>query len=81
MALPGAIATDIVTNSNVKAIKSNNSNIAMTSPEEAAHKIIKAIENETFKIYIGKDSKFMNFIYKLNPQKAIKYINKLMNKI
>ena len=57
-----------------------DSNIPMTSPEEAAYLIIEAIKKEKWKIYVGKDSKFMNFLYKLNAKKAIGYINKLMNK-
>ena len=80
LVIPGAIATDIVTNSNVKVKETSNNNILMTSAEEAAFKIIDAIKKEKWKIYIGRDAKFMNLIYKVNACKAIKYINKLMNK-
>lgn len=80
LALPGAIATDIVTNSNVAVRENSDSNVKMTSAEDAAYQIIEAIEKERWKIYIGSDAKFMNFIYKLNPRKAIKFINKMMNK-
>ena len=82
LVLPGAIATDIAANSkiNSREASAEDSGISMTSPEEVAYQIINAIEKEIWKVYVGKDAKFMNFLYKLNPKKAIKYINKMMNK-
>lgn len=79
---PGAIDTNIATNSNVKMMESSsNSNYKMTSAYDAASIIIKGMEKNKFKIYVGSDSKAMNFMYKLNDAKAIKFINKKMKEL
>jgi len=79
--LPGALATDISKNSNVEMkVNASSSNIKMLSPKDAASQIIKGIEKDKFKLYVGQDSKFMNFLYKLNDKKAIKFINNMMKK-
>ena len=52
----------------------------MLSSKKAAEIIIKGIEKDKFKVYVGKDSKIMNLMYKFNDKKAIKLINKKMNK-
>jgi len=77
---PGAIATDIAKNSNVKMTLSSDSvkNYKMLSPVIAAREIISAMEKNKFQVYVGSDSKFMNFMYKMNPKKAIKMISKKM---
>ncbi|MDD2409130.1 MAG: SDR family NAD(P)-dependent oxidoreductase [Bacilli bacterium] len=80
LVLPGAMATDIVKNSDIEIKESNSKEIKMLSASEAADKIIKVIEKNKFKLYLGNDSKFMNFMYKLNAKAAIKLINKLMKK-
>lgn len=78
---PGAIATDISKNSNVEVkVDPSSSKIKMTLAIDAAKQIIKGIEKNKFSLYIGQDSKLMNFMYKLNAKKAIKLINKMMRK-
>lgn len=80
---PGAIATDITKNSNVNiggAEASTSTGMAM-SASKAAHIIIRGMEKNKFKIYVGKDSKFMSFLYKVNSKGAIKFINKMMKKM
>lgn len=77
---PGAIATDIAKNSHVDLkINAEESSYKMMSAEDAAREIIEGMENDVFQLYVGSDSKFMNFLYKFNPKSAIKYINKKMN--
>lgn len=79
---PGAIATDIAKNSNVQMNASaSDSKMKMTSAPDASSQIIKGIEKDTFKLYVGKDAKFMNMLYKFNDKKAIAYINKMMKKM
>lgn len=80
LVLPGAMATDIAKNSNIKVKESNSSDIKMLSAKEAAAQIIKVIEKNKFKLYLGKDCKFMHILYKINAKAAIKRINKLMKK-
>ena len=76
---PGAIATDITKNSGVDLVSEKEqdgekSNFKAMPAEEAARIIIEGIEKDKLQIYVGSDSKFMYFLYKLNPQWAIKFI-------
>ncbi len=78
---PGAMNTNIMDNSNVKKnITSNDSSYKLLSSYDAANMIIEGIEKNKFKLFLGSDSKFMKFIYKLNSKWAIDFINKKMNK-
>lgn len=78
--LPGAMNTNITKNSNVE-IKTTKeeSNFKLLEPDIAAYKIIEAIENDKFKLFLGQDSKFLKLLYKINSKWAISYINKKMN--
>lgn len=79
LVFPGAIATNIASNSNIKTEKSeSDSKFKMLSAAVAADEIIFGIEKNKFQLYVGSDSKFMNFIYKINPKAAIKYIKSKM---
>ena len=78
---PGAIATNITANSGVAApggASAENSNYKLTSPVEAARQIVKSIENETYRVFIGSDSKFMDFMFRLHPRGAADMITKQM---
>jgi short-subunit dehydrogenase len=78
---PGAIATNIAKNSNVDlGMDASSSKIKMLAADEAARQIIKGIEKNKFKLYVGSDSKMMNLMYKFNDKSAIKFINKMMQK-
>jgi short-subunit dehydrogenase len=77
---PGGIATDIKKNSNISSdasSQSKKSNMILT-PQKAAELIIKTMEANKFRVYIGKDCKIMNMPYKLSPSLAMKMINKVM---
>ena len=78
--LPGAMNTNITKNSNVE-IKTTKeeSNFKLLEPDIAVYKIIEAIENDKFKLFLGQDSKFLKLLYKINSKWAISYINKKMN--
>lgn len=72
---PGAIATDILKNSNVTyEDKKESSSMKMLPAPEAAKQIIEGIEKNKFKLFVGQDAKFMNFLYNFNSKKAIKFI-------
>ncbi len=76
---PGAIATDIASNSNVVInTPTNTKSYKMLSASKAAQIIINGIEKDKFKLYVGSDSKIMNLMYKINDKAAIKMINKKM---
>ena len=78
--LPGAMDTNITQNSNVKLKTDGDSaNFKMLSAEKAAFEIIKGMEKDKFKIFLGSDAKFLKFMYKINSKWAINFINKKMN--
>ena len=78
--LPGAMNTNITKNSNVEInTTKEESNFKLLEPDVAAYKIIEAIENDKFKLFLGQDSKFLKLLYKINSKWAISYINKKMN--
>ncbi len=76
---PGAIATNIMKNSKVEMeVSASSAKMKMLSAKDAAFQIIDATEKNKFKVYVGSDSKFMNFLYKFNDKFAIKFITKKM---
>lgn len=78
---PGAIATNISANSGVVGpeIPEGEMKKYKTLPaRRAAEIIIAAIENNDFRVLVGKDASFMDFIYRLNPKMAANYIQKKM---
>jgi len=77
---PGAMFTNIKVNSGLGAdagagTEGHSKNIAF-SPAKAAEMMVKAIEKNKTRLYIGKDAKSMNILYKLNPEMAIRIIYK-----
>lgn len=80
--LPGAMATNITKNSNVEvSTTEEESSFKMLSPVDGAKQIIKGIKKNKFKLFLGSDSKFLRFLYKLNSIWAIRFINKKMSGI
>ena len=80
--LPGAMATNITKNSNVEVSATDEqASFKMLSPQEGAKQIIKGIKKNKFKLFLGSDSKFLRFLYKLNSIWAIRFINKKMSSI
>ncbi len=79
--IPGGIATDIVKNSGVEMKReAGDSKLSamLLTPEKAAELIIKSVEKNKFRMFIGKDSKFLHKIYKCLPKVAINLINKAL---
>lgn len=83
VAFPGATNTNITKNSGVEIIGADveSSRIPMTSPEAAAAEIIAAIEKNKFQVFVGKDSKMMNLLYRINPKAATQFIQKQMKSL
>ena len=78
--LPGAMNTNITANSNVKVdVSKEGSNFKMLEPSVAAAQIIKGIEKNKFKLFLGSDAKFLKLLYKINSKAAISFINKKMS--
>ncbi len=83
---PGAVNTNIKVNSGLEEEKNSNTNAQKTnkilSPQEAAKQIIDTIENEKVRLVLGKDSKMMDFLYRIRPSFAARLISKKMgNKV
>jgi len=74
---PGATDTNIAANSGVEGslrMEKGQESIKMLSPQKAAQIIVDGIEQDRYSVLVGSDSKFMNFICRLNPQRAAKLI-------
>jgi short-subunit dehydrogenase len=80
---PGSIGTDIAANSGVKfdqmsAEMTQESMQKTLPPGEAAEIIVRGIRKDRFRVLVGSDAKFMDFLYRLAPRFATKYIARQM---
>lgn len=75
---PGAIATNIATNSDIAMPAGGGDDTGqsfpMTSAEDAADTIIKGMERDQFQVYVGNDAKMMNLLYRLSPRRATRFM-------
>lgn len=94
---PGAIATNITENSGVTIRSSGggngNGNGNGTDPDEgsssftpvpadeAAEAIINGIKDNAFQIYIGRDARMMNILYRVNPKRATHFMFNQMKEL
>ncbi|MDD4096705.1 MAG: SDR family NAD(P)-dependent oxidoreductase [Oscillospiraceae bacterium] len=84
---PGAIATNISTNSldekpkTTPAQDAAASKYKTTSAEDAASIIIKGMEKGKFKIFVGGDAKMMDKLYRLMPVKSIDMMANMIKKM
>lgn len=78
--IPGGIQTDIVKNSNAGNMSIADSDEKVTrlllTAKQTALQILDAIEKDKFRVYLGKDSKFINFLFKFFPRLAMGLIKK-----
>lgn len=80
---PGAIGTNIMANSGLKnpvtpEANSGNSMLKSLPPKEAARIIIDAVESNKSRVFVGKDSKMLDLMYRINPKLAVSFIAKKM---
>ncbi|GFZ33127.1 short-chain dehydrogenase [Clostridium zeae] len=78
---PGGIATDIMKNSDITdkaASDSEKNSKLLLSPAAAASKIISGMEKNKYRLFVGKDSKIMNFMYGINAGFATRLIKRVM---
>lgn len=85
LVFPGAIGTNISANSGVEAPKmpegTNTDSIPVLTPANAAEQIVNGMEKDQVLVYVGKDSKFLNFLYRLSPGFATRFISKKMQSL
>ena len=82
---PGAIETNITANSGLdqapETEKDGGKSFKMTTASDAAGIILDGIEKNRYRVLIGSDAKFMDFIYGINPQWAAGFIFKQMKSL
>lgn len=75
---PGAIATNITQNSGIEMRAPSDgdggSKFQATSAEDAARTILEGMKQEKFQVYIGKDARMMNILYRLSPLRATRFM-------
>jgi short-subunit dehydrogenase len=76
LVLPGAVDTNITRNSGIEMPKTDPSAPAMPmlSADKAAGMIVDAMEANRYRVLVGQDARFMDFIYRLHPERAARYI-------
>lgn len=77
---PGAMETNIMSNSGIQNRQTSNQSSSMKAlpASKAAAIIIKGMEQDRLRIFVGNDSKMMDFLVRLNPVFAGKLIYKQM---
>ncbi|HEY1045105.1 MAG TPA: SDR family oxidoreductase [Bacteroidia bacterium] len=78
---PGGVGTNITKNSNVEIKGMSDAQISqvkMVTAQKAASIMIEGIEKNKFRILIGQDAKFMDFLCRLAPTYAKDFIRKKM---
>ncbi|WP_243060061.1 SDR family oxidoreductase [Nocardioides sp. SR21] len=78
--MPGAIATEITTNSGVDAPTGEEGSVRMTPPDKAARIMVDGIERDRLHIYVGADARLMSIAIKVMPKTAIKFVKAQMAK-
>ncbi len=83
---PGAIATNISQNSGVTierpaATTEKEQSFPTTSAEDAAAIIIDGMERDQFQVYVGNDAKMMNYLYRLSPKRATRFMFNRMKQL
>jgi short-subunit dehydrogenase len=74
---PGAVATNITTNSGVAPMvgaASEASNFKMTTSADAARVIVAGMERNRYRVLVGSDARMMDFLCRLMPERAAKII-------
>lgn len=80
--MPGAVGTDIATNSGVDVgIDPDSAEAAAyktTSPQDAARIILDGIESDDFHIFVGRDARTMNLLNRVAPRRSTHLITSKM---
>ena len=78
---PGAVNTNITKNSGLNMPQPSGAetkSMKTLSAAKAAQIMIDGIENNAYRVLVGKDASFMDLIYRLNPKRAAGFISKKM---
>jgi len=78
---PGAVNTNITKNSGLNMPQqpgTETKSMKTLSAARAAEIIINGIENNRYRVLVGKDARLMDLFYRFNPERAAKLITKKM---
>ncbi|MEO6547985.1 MAG: SDR family oxidoreductase [Ferruginibacter sp.] len=78
---PGAVSTNISKNSGINNPRQSteaSKSVKTLSSKQAAQIIIGGIEQNRYRILVGKDARFMDLFYRFNPKSAAELISKKM---
>jgi short-subunit dehydrogenase len=81
---PGAIGTDIIRHSGAEAsleMENMQGAARMLTPDKAAQIIVDGIEKNRYRILVGSDAAFMDFLYRLCPRRAARFIYRQMRSL
>jgi short-subunit dehydrogenase len=53
----------------------------MLSADKAAGMIVDAMEADRYRVLVGQDARFMDFIYRLHPERAARFIREKMKNL
>lgn len=84
--MPGGVGTEITSNSGVDIpagaeAAAEDSNMPVTSPEDAATIILDGMESDDLHILVGRDAKTMNLAVRVAPRRATHMIQKRMKSL
>jgi short-subunit dehydrogenase len=81
---PGAVNTNILKNSGLnlpQPSKVESKAPKVLSPAKAAQIIIDSMESNRYRVLVGKDAKLMDFLNRLTPASAARFIGKKMSAV
>jgi short-subunit dehydrogenase len=81
---PGAIGTNIAANSGVGAglpAGEEQSSFKMLPPGKAAQMILDGMEKNKYRVLVGQDAVFMDFLCRLSPERAARFIYNQMKSL
>ncbi|MBN2086489.1 MAG: SDR family NAD(P)-dependent oxidoreductase [Anaerolineales bacterium] len=81
---PGAIGTNIAANSGVglgTQTDAEKSSFKMLAPAKAAQIILDGMEKNKYRVLVGQDAAFMDFLCRLSPERAARFIYNQMRSL
>lgn len=80
---PGAVATNITANSGVaiRAAGGRQPAARPLEPKRAAQIIVEGMEQNRFRVLVGSDARLMDFLYRLSPERAARFIYRQMRSL
>jgi len=82
---PGAVATNITTNSGVEIRVAGGEGRRPAArplePDRAAQIIVEGMEQNRFRVLVGSDARLMDFLYRLAPERATRFIYRQMRSL